>query len=89
MNTKRTPVTRAVANAKQLMLIADFVKVAKANGAGLIFAALPASHPLMASGNGVQMKCIRVIKEYLAVYNDELGNVVGLMTKTGLVVQGA
>jgi hypothetical protein len=71
---------------KQEMLIVDFVKTAKMNGAALIFAALPANHPLMASSKGVQMKQIRVVKEELAHYNDEIGNTVALLA-TGLVRQ--
>lgn len=72
---------------RQTYLILDFINTAKLNGAGMIQAALPANHPAMVSGAGVQMKCIRKVKDYLAVYVDELGLRVALMADTLLVKQ--
>jgi formate dehydrogenase maturation protein FdhE len=77
----------AKVTAKQEMLIVDFVKVAKSNGASRIDAALPAKHPLMVSGKGFDMHCIRVVKDVLAIYKDELGNRVALMADTNTVKQ--
>ena len=71
---------------KQELLIIDFIKTAKLNNAGFICAALPINHPTLKSGSGVQMKQIRKVKEYLAYYCDELGNLVYLSV-SGFVVQ--
>lgn len=71
---------------KQQLLIEDFLKTAKINGTTFIESALPANHPVMASGNGVQMKAIRKVKSVLTQYNDELGNTV-MFTVHGFVKQ--
>jgi len=72
---------------KQTALIVGFVKVAKVNGASQIEAALPRNHPEMkVHTSGVHMMQIRKVKEWLAVYKDELGNLVVLTTE-GIVKQ--
>ena len=70
-------------------LAIDFVKTAKANGAGTVWAALPVATitALRGSVKGIDVKQIRTVKDAVAEYRDELGHRVMLRASDLLVVQ--
>lgn len=72
---------------KQQRMVEDFIKVALDNGAFNIWAYLPRSHKLFQYTPGKHdIRQIRVLKDELAMYKDELGNLI-VLTSEGVVKQ--